>query len=136
MHSFPPIITTLISFTSHGSRTKRISRCPRYFWQPSIPSSPGKTLHKERLTALHAICVQCFLYAAFPKNCLSDDSSTTGKQLGIFEKRRIKSIPLALFCVFPLLFQELALTNYRIPHIYLLVKPFSGFSARIQVNIM
>ena len=85
---------------------------------------------------LHAICVLCFLYAAFPKNCLSDDSSTTGKQLGIFEKRRIKSIPLALFCVFPLLFQELALTNYRIPHIYRLVKPFSDFSARIQVNIM
>ena len=85
---------------------------------------------------LHAICVLCFLYAAFPKNCLSDDSSTTGKQLGIFEKCRIKSIPLALFCVFPLLFQELALTNYRIPHIYRLVKPFSGFSARIQVNIV
>jgi len=85
---------------------------------------------------LHEICVLCFLYAAFSKNCLFDDSSTTEKQLGIFEKRRIKSIPLALFCVFPLLFQELALTNYRIPHIYRLVKPFSDFSARIQVNIM
>ena len=108
-----------------GSEGKFASR-----WRAKSPDALCAVL------PLHAICVLCFLYAAFPKNCLSDDSSTTGKQLGIFEKRRIKSIPLALFCVFPLLFQELALTNYRIPHIYRLVKPFSGFSARIQVNIM
>ena len=108
-----------------GSEGKFASR-----WRAKLPDALCAVL------PLHEICVLCFLYAAFSKNCLFDDSSTTEKQLGIFEKRRIKSIPLALFCVFPLLFQELALTNYRIPHIYRLVKPFSDFSARIQVNIM
>ena len=59
MHSFPPIITTLISFTSHGSRTKRIFRCPRYFWQPSIPSS-SRTAH---FTARQSCSAQLGIFA-------------------------------------------------------------------------